>query len=360
MEVAIIGLPNSGKTTLFNALTGASVQTTSFSSGRLEPNVATVKVPDPRVDRLTEIYRPRKITLAEVQYVDIGGFGEGAVENKGLSPDLLHCIGTADALLHVVGAFEDERVPHPFGSVDIARDVSAVEGELMLSDLFLIERRLERLDKEIRKVSGSERTQKESERALLVRLRSQLEADQPLRNLDLTVQEDKILRGYHLLSKKPVLRILNIGEDTIENPPDFEFPGRGTSVVALSAKVEAELVQLDDDDALEFMESLGISKSARDSVLTLSYKLLGLISFLTVGEDEVRAWTIRCGMTAPEAGGVIHSDIQRGFIRAEVVPFEQLVSAGTMVAAKKRGWVRLEGKDYVIRDGDISHFLFNV
>ena len=160
MEVAVIGLPNSGKTTLFNALTGAEVETTSFSSGRLEPNVATIKVPDPRIDRLNEIYRPRKLTLAEVQYLDIGGFGEAAAENKGLSPELLHCIGTADALLHVVGAFEDERVPHPFGSVDIARDVSAVEGELMLSDLLLIERRLERLEKEIRKVSGSERTQK--------------------------------------------------------------------------------------------------------------------------------------------------------------------------------------------------------
>lgn len=360
MQVAIIGLPNSGKTTLFNALTGADVETTSFSSGRLEPNLATVKVPDPRVDRLNEIYQPKKLTLAEVQYVDIGGFGEADAGNQGLSPDLLHCIGTADALLHVVGAFEDDRVPHPFGSVDIARDVAAVEAELILSDLLLVERRLEKLEKEVRKVSGTERTRKIVEQGLLNRLKGELESEQPLRNLDFSVHEDKILRGYNLLSKKPVLLVLNIGENRIANPPVFQLDGQRASVVALSAQVEAELVQLDDGDALEFMESLGISEAARNNVLTLSYRLLGLISFLTVGEDEVRAWTIRCGMKAPEAGGVIHSDIQRGFIRAEVVPYEQLVTAGTMVAAKKRGWVRLEGKEYVIRDGDISHFLFNV
>jgi GTP-binding protein YchF len=360
MQVAIIGLPNSGKTTVFNALTGAGVETTTFSSERLEPNVATVKVPDSRVDKLKEIYRPKKLTRADVQYVDIGGLGEAEAREHGLSPDLLHHIGTADALLHVVRAFEDDCVPHPSGSVDIGRDVSAVEAELMLSDLLLIERRLERLEKEKRKVSGSERTQKVFEQGLLGRLKEVLESDQPIRNLDLTVQEEKLLRGYHLLSKKPVLLVLNIDEDRITDPPRFEFLCRRSSVVALSAKVEAELVQLDDDDAREFMESLGISEAARDLVITLSYRLLGLISFLTVGEDEVRAWTIRCGMTAPEAGGVIHSDIQRGFIRAEVTPYERLVTAGTIVAAKKRGWVRLEGKDYVVQDGDISHFLFNV
>ena len=360
MQVAIIGLPNSGKTTLFNALTGAGVETNSFSSGRIEPHRATVKVPDSRVERLNAIYRPKKTRLAEVQYVDIGGIGDPETENNGLSPEVLHHIGSADALLHVVPAFEKNHVAHPMGSIDISRDVAIVEAELMLSDLLLIERRLERLPKEIRKASGSERTDKLFEQELLGRLTKALESDQPIRDLDLTEAEEKLLRGYNLLSKKPILLVLNIGEDQITDPPHFEFPCKRSSVVALSAQVEAELIQLGDEDAQEFMEALGITASARDSVLTLSYELLGLISFLTVGEDEVRAWTIRCGMTAPEAGGVIHSDIQRGFIRAEVVAYERLVTAGTMVAAKKRGWVRLEGKEYVVQDGDVSNFLFNV
>jgi len=360
MKVAIIGLPNSGKTTVFNALTRASAETATFSSGRLEPNIAMVKVPDTRLQELNEIYRPKKLTSAEVQYVDIGGLGGTEQRDEGLAPELLNVAGTADALLHVVRAFDDDRVPHPSGGVDVARDVAAVDVELMLADLLLIERRLERVEKDIRKFSGSQRVQNLKEQQLLIRLKEELESERPIRDLSITVQEEKVIRGFQLLSRKPVLILLNIDESSIYEPPAFDYPFRQSAVVELSAKVEAELAQLEDDEAEEFMLDLGISEAARDRVIRMSYQLLGLISFLTVGEDEVRAWTIRCGMTAHEAGGVIHSDIQRGFIRAEVIPCERLVTEGSIASAKKRGLVRLEGRNYIVKDGDISHFLFNV
>lgn len=360
MKVAIIGLPNSGKTTVFNALTRASAETATFSSGRLEPNIAMVKVPDNRLQELNEIYRPKKLTSAEVQYVDIGGLGGTEQRDEGLAPELLNVAGTADALLHVVRAFDDDRVPHPSGGVNVARDVAAVDAELMLADLLLIERRLERVEKDIRKFSGSQRVQNLKEQQLLKRLKEELESERPIRDLSITVQEEKVIRGFQLLSRKPVLILLNIDESSIYEPPAFDYPFRQSAVVELSAKVEAELAQLEDDEAEEFMLDLGISEAARDRVIRMSYQLLGLISFLTVGEDEVRAWTIRCGMTAHEAGGVIHSDIQRGFIRAEVIPCERLVTEGSIASAKKRGLVRLEGRNYIVKDGDISHFLFNV
>jgi len=360
MKVAIIGLPNSGKTSVFNALTGASAETATFTSGRLEPNIAMVKVPDTRLEELNEIYRPKKLTSAEVQYVDIGGLGGTEQRDEGLAPELLNFAGTADALLLVVRAFDDDRVPHPSGGVDVARDVAAVDAELMLADLLLIERRLERVEKDIRKFAGSQRVQNIKEQQLLIRIKEELESERPIRDLSLTVQEEKVIRGFQLLSKKPVLILLNIDENCINEPPAFDYPFQQSAVVELSAKVEAELAQLEDDEAREFMQDLGISEAARDRVIRMSYQLLGLISFLTVGEDEVRAWTIRCGMTAHEAGGVIHSDIQRGFIRAEVIPCENLVTEGSIASAKKRGLVRLEGKDYIVKDGDISHFLFNV
>ena len=361
MKIAIIGLPNCGKTTVFNALTRQTVETAAFSSGKLEPNIAAVKVPDPRLQALAQIYKPRKVTAAEVQYVDVGGFKGGETRDKELSPELLSYIGTADALLHVVRAFEHDDVPHPLGSVDPERDLAQVELELIFSDLMIIERRLERLQKEIKKFSGQERELRAVECDLLSRLKSALEEEKPIRDIELTPQEEKLLRGYTFLSMKPVLVVVNIGEDQISQPcPLEELSSAKRRVVPLSAKIEAEMAQLDEGDAKEFMESLGIQEPARDRVIAASYALLGYISFLSVGEDEVRAWTIRKGTVAVEAGGVIHSDIQRGFIRAEVVTFEDLVQAGNMASAKKQGRVRLEGKNYVLQDGDVSHFLFNV
>lgn len=360
MKIAIIGLPNSGKTSVFNALTRGTAETASFSSGRLEPNLATVKVPDTRLGVLDEIYTPKKLTAAEVQYVDIGGFSGAGKREDAVPPEVLHYIGTADAFLHVIRAFEDEKVPHPSGCVDVKRDFANLELELIFSDLAIVERRLEKLEKEIRKMAGAEKTKRIAEQEVLQRLLVMLEEERPIREAGLTEQEEKLLRGYQFLSAKPVLVVINIGEEQIGSVPKLELGNSNAKVVALSAKVEAELAQLEDEDAQEFMAELGIVEPARDRVIEDSYSLLGLVSFLTVGEDEVRAWTIRQGMKAPEAGGVIHSDIQRGFIRAEVVTFDELVRAGSMAQAKKNGTVRLEGKEYVIKNGDIAHFLFNV
>ena len=359
MKIAIVGLPNSGKTTVFNALTRKTAETAAFSSGRFEPNLASVKVPDPRLDVLADIYKPRKLTAAEVQYVDVSGF-KGEEQGTELSPEILGYIGTADALLHVVRAFEDESVPHPSGAVNPESDLGGVDLELIFSDLVIIERRLERLKKELKKTSGQEKNVKIAEQDVLTRLRQALEEERPIRDLELTSQEEKLIRGYPLLSQKPVLVVLNIGEEQLSAPPNLEYHHSKSLVVPLSAKIEEELTQLEETDAGEFMENLGIQEPARDRVIASSYALLGLISFLTVGEDEVRAWTIRQGAVAVEAGGVIHSDIERGFIRAEVISFENLVESGSMASARKQGLVKLEGRQYVLQDGDISHFLFNV
>ena len=360
MKLAIIGLPNCGKTTVFNALTRGTAETAIFSSGRIEPNLASVKVPDPRLEVLAGIYEPRKTTAAEVQYVDVNGLRTAEDRNEGFSPELLGLMGTADALVLVVRAFEDDQVPHTQDSIDPQCDLSLLELELIFSDLAIIERRLERLEKDVRRLSGQERSLCQADLNLLTRLRGVLEQEQPISNISLSVQEEKRLRGYSFLSMKPVLVVLNIGEDQEPDSIPIQSNHTRSSIVPLSAKVEAELAQLDDSDAREFMKGFNIQEPARDRVISSSYALLGLISFLTVGEDEVRAWTIREGTPAAEAGGVIHSDIQRGFIRAEVIPCQDLVRTGGMVAAKKQGLVRLEGKDYILQDGEVSHFLFNI
>jgi ribosome-binding ATPase len=360
MKIAIIGLPNSGKTTVFNALTRGTAETAAYSSGQLEPNMATVKVPDARLGILARMFNPKKVIPADVQYVDMGGLSSGAGQHGELPPALLNYIGGADALLHVARAFEDAHVPHPEGSVDLARDVASVDLELIFSDLAIIERRLAKLSAEISKMSAKDRELRIAERELLVRLQAELEAERPIRDVELNEEEERLLRGYQFLTAKPLLLVINIGEQTIKSPPPFHYPHRNSEVVALCGKVEAELGQLDDQDAPAFMEDLGISAAARDRVIAESYKLLGLISFLTVGPDEVRAWTILQGTPAVEAAGAVHSDIQRGFIRAEIVAYDDLVRAGSMNEAKKAGTVRLEGKTYIVKDGDVCHFLFNV
>jgi ribosome-binding ATPase len=360
MKIAIIGLPNSGKTTVFNALTRGTAETAAFSSGQLEPNLATVKVPDARLGVLAQMFSPKKVTAADVQYVDMGGLSSGARQQGGLPPVLLNYIGGADALLHVARAFEDSTVPHPEGSVDLARDVASVDLELIFSDLSIIERRLTKLTAEISKMSAKDRELRIAERDLLLRLQAELEAERPIRDVELNEDEDRLLRGYQFLTAKPLLLVINIGEQAIKSPPSFAYPQRNSEVVALCGKVEAELAQLDDEDSQIFMEDLGVTEAARDRVIAESYQLQGLMSFLTAGPDEVRAWTIRRNTPAVEAAGAIHSDIQRGFIRAEIVAYDDLVRAGGMNEAKKAGTVRLEGKTYIVKDGDVCHFLFNV
>jgi ribosome-binding ATPase len=360
MKIAIIGLPNSGKTTVFNALTRGTAETTAYASGQLEPNVATVKVPDSRLNVLAEMFNPKKITPADVQYVDVGGLSGGARQSGGLPPALLNFIGGADALLHVARAFQDESVAHPEGSVDLARDVETVDLELAFSDMAIIERRLQKLNAEINKMSSKDKEARIAERDLLVKLLAALEGGMPVRDVELTDEEQRVLRGYQFLTAKPMLLVVNIGEGDIASPPAFAYEHRQSGAVALAGKVEAELAQLDDEDAKAFMEDLGIAEAARDRVIAKSYELLGLMSFLTAGPDEVRAWTIRRNTPAVEAAGAIHTDIQRGFIRAEIVAYDDLIKAGGMPEAKKVGTVRLEGKQYIVKDGDVCHFLFNI
>jgi ribosome-binding ATPase len=361
MHIAIIGLANSGKTTAFNALTGSAAETTLYTSGQLEPNQAVVKVPDERLEVLTQMFQPRKTVYADVQYVDVAGISSEK-KGSGLPPALLNYIGKADALLHVVRAFEDTDVPHPEGSVGMARDVAAIDLELAFSDLAIIERRLTRLQSEIGKMSAREREARIAERDLLVRLQEALEAETPIRALELSPDEELMIRGYQFLTAKPMLLVLNIDEAHISEPP--ALPGGynhpRSAVVPFCGKIEAELAQLSSDETQAFMEDLGIEEPARNRVIRLSYELLGLISFLTVGPDEVRAWPIRKNIPAVEAAGAVHTDIQRGFIRVEVVSYDDLMAAGGMNEAKKAGVVRVEGKQYIVQDGDICHFLFNI
>lgn len=360
MKIAIIGLANSGKTTVFNALTRGTAETTAYSSGQLEPNLATVKVPDARLAVLATMFKPKKITYADVQYIDVAGLSGAGRQGGGLAPALLNYLGAADALLHVVRAFEDAAVPHPDGSVNLSRDIQAVDLELAFADLAIIERRLVRLNAEIPKMSAKEKELRIAERDLLTRLQAALEAETPIRALALNDEEARMIRGYQFLTAKPLLLAPNLGEAQLGAPPSFDYAQAQSAVVPLCGKIEAELAQLDDEDAQSFMEDLKISSPARDLVIQRSYNLLGLISFLTAGPDEVRAWTIRRNTPAVEAAGAIHSDLQRGFIRAEIVAYDDLIRAGTMVEAKKQGTVRMEGKTYIVQDGDVCHFLFNV
>lgn len=359
MKVTLIGLPKSGKTTVFNALTRGTAETSAYVSGRLEPNVMMVKVPDPRLEVLAKMYHPKRVTYADVQYVDIGGLGGESHKSGGLPPALLNYLATADALLYVVRAFEDAAIPHPSGSIDVARDVATLDLELSFSDLSIIERRLERLEADIQKIA-LDREKRIHERELLQRLKTALEAGTLIRDVELTPDDEWLLRGYQFLTAKPVLIVINIGEDQIPCPPHLDYRHRQSDVIACCGKIEAELAQMDDVEARVFMDDLGIREPARDRVIAQSYKLLGLISFLTIGPEEVRAWTIRKGTSAVDAAGVVHSDMQRGFIRAEVVRYEDLVAAGSLAEARKRGTLKVEGKHYIVQDGDVCHFLFNV
>ena len=363
MQIAIIGLPNSSKTTIFNALTRGHAETASFPTGRFEVHTATVEVPDPRVERLAALYRPRKVTRAQVRYADIAGLARGLGENGGLEGGLLGQLAQSDALLHVVRAFEDPEVPHLEETIDPVRDLATVDTELILSDLLVVERRLERLAAALAKRGGggAEREAQEREQALLRRLAAQLEEGRPLRDLELAASERQALRGLALVTLKPQLVVLNTGEREVADPAALvDYRHRATVLAALRGRLEMELAQMEPGEAAEFLASYGISEPGLAKVIRLSYALLGLQSFFTVGEDEVRAWTVPVGARAVEAAGVIHSDLARGFIRAEVVAYDDLVAAGDLNAARKRGLVRLEGKDYMVADGDVMNIRFNV
>lgn len=358
MKVGIIGLAAAGKSTLFQLLTGAAP---AASGGRPEARVAVARVPDPRVDRLAEMYRPKKKTYTTVEYVDVPGVAKG----EGSALVDLPALRGVDALVHVVRAFESDLAPHPEGSVDALRDAKMVELELILADLGAVERRLERLEANIKKANKADDV---AERAVFLKMKEALENERPLRSLVLDEADRRRVRNYSFLTEKPMVLVVNLGEGEVKDAAarlsasglTAFAEGPNLALCPVSAPIEAEMAQLPPEDAAAFREDLGLREPGLDRVIRASYALLGLISFLTAGEDECRAWTIRAGTRAPQAAGAIHSDIERGFIRAEVVGFDELVAAGSLAACRDKGTLRLEGKEYVVRDGDVINFRFNV
>lgn len=360
MELGIIGLPSSGKTTVFNALTGADRPTTVASSGRLELYSMVVDVPDVRVDMLSSLYNPRKTTYAKVTYIDIAGLDQD-LGKTGLTGELRNKIAPMDAFVHVVRAFENDQVPHLSGSIDPQRDVETLDGEFLLADMLTVENRLARIDEGLHKgARGDERKALLENQELFQRLQTALNAEIPLRDLDLTAEEVAGLRGFSLLTLKPVLVLLNAGEDPIDPDKVLTYNHKHSMTLAMQGKLEMEISQLAEDEAADFMEEFGITELARTRVIQASYKLVGLQSFFTVGEDEVRAWNVRVGAHAQEAAGIIHTDLARGFIRAEVISYADHIAEGSMVAARKAGKVHLEGKDYIVQDGDVVHVRFSI
>ena len=352
MKLGIIGLPQSGKTTIFNAVTRGNTPTTA-SAGRMEVHTAVVDVPDERVSRLSAMFKPRKTIYAKVTYADIAGL-EGGAAKAGISGQLLNQLTQMDGFLLAVRGFLDENVPHPNGSVDPRRDMDSMLGELLLNDLVAVERKLERLIEE-RKKGGTDKALNERQTVLFKRLQEALNANIPLRKLEFNPEESRELASFGLLTRKPILTVFNMGEGQPAPGIQLDHPS-----VALMGKLEMEIAQLSPEDAEVFMKEYGIEELSLSRMIRLSYDLLQLQSFFTVGEDEVRAWTTGRGATAVEAAGEIHTDIQRGFVRAEVVAYEDLIALGGMNEAKAKGKLRLEGKEYVVQDGDIMHVRFNV
>jgi hypothetical protein len=362
MKTAITGLANSGKTTIFNALTGLNLETTAYATVTAEPHHGVVKVPDARIDRLAEIYQPKKTTYATVEYVDYIGLTKGDLEQNRKVFDL---VKDADALVHVVRGFEDGSVAHPLGSVDPLRDAQTTEMEMIFGDLELVEKRLERME------LGMKRGKKpdEAEKKLLLKCKELLEAEQPLRDAEFSAEDRKAMRHLQFMSLKPEVVVLNVAEQDVSSGATKKtlaglqelFKGRQVTVLSMCGKIEMEIAQLAPADAKAFLDDLGIPEPALNKLIRVSYDLLGLISFLTYGEDEVRAWTIEKGMNAQQAAGRIHSDIERGFIRAEIVSYDDFISGGGSIhAAREKGHFRLEGKTYEVKDGDMVNFRFNV
>jgi GTP-binding protein YchF len=356
MRLGIFGLPQSGKTTLYNALTRGS-QPTGVGTGKIEVHTAVVDVPDPRVDRLSAMFKPKKTIYAKVTYADIAGL-DGTAGKSGISGTLLNQLTQMDGFIHVVRVFEDENVAHPAGSVDPQRDIVTMDSEFLLNDLIAVERKLERLAEERKKGAGRDKSAIEREIVLFERMQDALNQEIPLRNVELTDEEEKAFSGFGFLTRKPILIVLNLSEG--QRAPEIDYPHRRSQVVALQGKLEMDIAQLPPEEMELFLEEYGIEEPSLNRMIRLSYDLLGLQSFFTVGPDECRAWTTRRGAVAPEAAGVIHTDLQKGFIRAEVVHYDDLIALGGMNEAKAHGKFRLEGKEYPVKDGDVLNIRFAI
>ncbi|MBV7275009.1 redox-regulated ATPase YchF [Clostridiaceae bacterium UIB06] len=366
MKLGIVGLPNVGKSTLFNAITQAGAESANYPFCTIEPNVGVVSVPDKRLDVLEKMYNSKKKIYTAIEFYDIAGLVRGASKGEGLGNKFLSHIREVESIVHVVRCFNDPNVVHVDGSVDPIRDIETINLELIFSDLEMMDRRIEKIVKLAK--SGANKEAK-AEYELMLKIKGYLEAGKPVRTLELTDDESELAKGYFLLTTKPVLYVANISEDDlVSGNLENEYvkkvkeyaANEGSEVIIISAKIEEELSVLEGDEKAEMLGEYGLDEAGLDKLIHASYKLLGLMSFLTAGVQEVRAWTIKQGTKAPQAAGKIHTDIEKGFIRAEIISYDKLVEVGSEAAAKEKGYYRLEGKEYVMQNGDIVHFRFNV
>ena len=363
LTAGIVGLPNVGKSTLFNAITKKNILAANYPFATIDPNVGVVTVPDKRVEVLENMYVPERTIPTTYEFTDIAGLVKGASTGEGLGNKFLSHIRQVDAIVEVVRCFDDENIIHVDGNVDPIRDIEVINVELVLSDLEIITTRISKIGK---KAMTTKNKDDVKEIELLERIRDALEKNIPVRKLGLDDEEKKIISSFNLITLKPIIYALNVSEEDIVNGNEytnrvFEYAkNEGSEVVIISAKIESELAELDDDEKMLFLNELGITSSGLDKLIDKTYRLLGLATFFTVGSDEVRAWTFKKGMKAPECAGIIHSDFERGFIKAEVMSYDDLVAAGSELKVREAGRARIEGKEYIMQDGDICHFRFNV